>query len=134
MNSITKKCSKCKREKDSRLFSVSPYENICRCCVAEHNIILPKPRVCDGHRERYIYLIKGANLTKIGITDNIKTRIKSFRTASPVPLSVLYCFRSMDALVSEKWLHNKYSNKRHHGEWFSLTEKDIDEIKLEFPN
>jgi len=112
MISITKKCIKCKMEKDSRLFSISPYENVCRSCIVEYNISLPKPRSCNGHRNRYVYLIRGAELTKIGITDNIKTRIKTFRTASPVSLDLIYCFRSDDALVSEKWLHNKYDSKR----------------------
>ena len=133
MISITKKCQKCKREKDSRLFSVSPYENMCRNCVVDRGIVLPKPRACDGHRNRYVYLIQGASLTKVGITDHVKGRIKTFRTASPVPLDLVYYFRSDDALIAERWLHSKYADKRQHGEWFSLSDQDIESIKQEFP-
>jgi hypothetical protein len=34
----------------------------------------------------------------------------------------------------EKQLHKEYASKRMHGEWFDLTEKDINNIKIRFKN
>lgn len=133
MISITKKCNTCKREKDSRLFSLYPHENICRVCLASiPNIRLPKSKHSMGHRDRYVYLISGIGLTKIGIADNVKTRLKNFRAGSPVELSLIYSFKINDALSVESFLHKKYADKRHHGEWFSLSDQDIESIRQEF--
>lgn len=58
---------------------------------------------------------------KIGITENVRTRMHQFKTCSPDPLTLLaeIPMPSRDAaLILENMLHGKFYKTRVRGEWF----------------
>jgi len=85
----------------------------------ESEYVSPSLRGCT------IYLVKDKDtgLTKIGRTGCIKQRFKQ--------LSLLHNIELVGTLENmifsdEDTLHKKFLKKRVHGEWFKLTQKDID--------
>jgi hypothetical protein len=64
---------------------------------------------------------------KIGMTaGDIKARLASLQTSSPLPLQLL-AYKTCDTFREmEKTLHVKYTEHHSHGEWFNL---DIEQIK-----
>jgi hypothetical protein len=82
-----------------------------------------------GKKYGYIYIMgMGSDLFKIGWTYNVQKRLKEFQTANPV-LAVVHAEHVTDPRLRESTLHKRYGGKRAAGEWFRLTEADIDEIK-----
>jgi len=76
----------------------------------------------------YIYVIKSQDNYKIGVTNNIKTRTKKYITESPHKIKVIISAKANDYLNKERFLHNYFKESRIRGEWFSLTEQDIQTI------
>lgn len=72
-----------------------------------------------------IYLLKTVNndqiLYKIGYTTgSVKNRIKNLQTGCPYKIEVVYTYNSSYSKILETTLHNIYSHKKTHGEWFNL--------------
>jgi predicted GIY-YIG superfamily endonuclease len=79
--------------------------------------------------EGWIYLMESENgLYKIGSTANPDHRLMKLNAQSPVAVKYIHYFRSEHMTTSEKWLHNKYKDCRHHGEWFNLSNEQVQEI------
>ena len=77
-----------------------------------------------------MYFIRAANgLTKIGITKNLYTRLGALDVSSPIELSLVYFAITPTASQTEKKLHEKFSTKRVKGEWFNLSNEDMQWIK-----
>lgn len=74
-------------------------------------------------------LIASENRCKIGCTVNLKNRLKSYSTHSPYKAELLKAFEVSDMTSAEAWLHEKFRDKRLHGEWFNLENKDIEWLK-----
>ena len=80
------------------------------------NIIMPDTT--------YTYLIRAGNRFKIGQSRQPITRMKQLQTASAEKIKLLgYSNR-----VSEKQLHELYKNKKVLGEWYKLSQKDVQQI------
>jgi len=79
-----------------------------------------------AHNESYsTYIIKDASgLFKIGKSKNIERRIKALQTSNPTIELVL----TIEGDI-ELNLHEKYAALRVKGEWFKLSELQINEIK-----
>jgi hypothetical protein len=77
----------------------------------------------------YIILCKRTKLYKIGLTcSGIHSRISQLKTANP-DIEIHSHFKTDDVFSTESWLHYVYSDKRVSGEWFDLTESDLERIK-----
>jgi hypothetical protein len=76
----------------------------------------------------YVYLIESQGYYKIGKAKNFTQRTKHLDTIMPIDTTLIYSFHSQDYTNAEKTLHNKYKHLRHKGEWFALTEQEINEI------
>ena len=72
-----------------------------------------------------IYLISDGTFIKIGITSNIRKRIKNLQTGNPHKLKVLFTWYVENAEQLEIQLHKKFERKRKSGEWFDLTDDDV---------
>lgn len=76
----------------------------------------------------YLYLAKNRRngLTKIGITINPVFREHTLMSQEP---EVDFIFHRIGTRAEEKLLHSHFANKRVRGEWFSLTESDVNWCK-----
>ena len=66
-----------------------------------------------------------SRLVKIGWTTNLRNRLSSLQSGSPVELRVYRTYPGGREL--EKWLHVHFKRSRKHGEWFSLA-YDLEKI------
>ena len=78
----------------------------------------------------YILNEEGTSNYKIGHTKNsIKSRIKGLQTGNSNKIIEIYSFESPFATKIEHSLHFQYSIYNKNGEWFELTENQLDTIK-----
>jgi hypothetical protein len=74
--------------------------------------------------------VEGANgVYKIGKTSQLHARMNFFEIKLPFDVKLICAIPSEDITTLEKQLHDKYTNKRIKGEWFELTEQDVEDIK-----
>lgn len=77
----------------------------------------------------YVMIDKNTGLYKIGRSKNPTIREKTLQSEKPTIELMLYWSGFVN---DEKILHDKYSDKRVRGEWFSLNYIDIEDIKSYF--
>jgi hypothetical protein len=81
-----------------------------------------------------VYLLKTKDAYKIGVTTTtIEKRIKQLQTGNPNIISCVYyekvsCDKTMYAI--EKMLHKEYKHKNILGEWFTLSNDEVNQIIL----
>lgn len=85
-------------------------------------------------RDGLVYIIEAANgLFKIGITvGTIEHRLQGLQSQSPIDLSLVMTIETNNALRLEQALHQRFQEKRHHGEWFSLDKNDVEAIYKQY--
>lgn len=89
-----------------------------------------------NNKSSKVYLIKIINedksLYKIGFTrGSIHKRIRDLQTGCPYEILPVNTFITDNALIIEKSLHNRFSNKKTWGEWFELgIEEEVNFIKI----
>jgi hypothetical protein len=115
----------------------NPYAKMVCRILAEHVLSgknpYPKPEP-EKRKSKptngYVYLIKADNgLYKIGKSKNLHARINEFGVKLPVKTELIHSIANSDFSTLELELHERFSDKREHGEWFRLSESDIEEIK-----
>jgi len=78
-------------------------------------------------KRNFVYIIGNSDNSyiKIGVSSDVENRIKQLQTGSWSELGLLYksmaCSNSFDI---ETRIHNKLKDKRIHGEWYDLSEKE----------
>lgn len=78
----------------------------------------------------YVYLIRADNgYYKIGRTVNPAARLETLEVRLPFPIEALHIVSCQDMTGTEKELHAKFQDKRKDGEWFALTDEDVEYIK-----
>lgn len=78
----------------------------------------------------FIYIYGGSGMYKIGKTKNVKVRVRSFLTL-PFKASLIHTIEATDARAAELHYHERYKDKRTNGEWFNLSDEDIEALKQE---
>ena len=79
-------------------------------------------------RGGFVYLLRSsAGRCKIGHSTDVRKRLQAF--AADPPYSLLHTIVADDRIDAEKKLHRQFSDKRVHGEWFSLDQDDIERIR-----
>jgi hypothetical protein len=78
----------------------------------------------------YVYLVKEVNGThhKIGRTAQPDNRLKTFNVKLPYQVKYHHLIRTSDMYRLERELHTHFADKRVDGEWFTLTDDDIQYI------
>lgn len=69
---------------------------------------------------------------KIGITSDLKQRIRGLQSSCPLPLQFFYYFYSKNCLRDEFDLHKRFEAQRLHGEWFNLTLANLESIRADY--
>jgi len=76
-----------------------------------------------------VYLMRAENgLIKIGKTITVEQRLRQINMMSPVDIELFCVFDSLFGDELEKELHAAYACKRVKGEWFALSQRDLNEI------
>lgn len=86
----------------------------------------------SGEAAGFVYFIRCNEWVKIGKAKNVKSRLKSLQTSSPYKLKVAYIVAAKDYTRMEAFFHNEYKAKRGMGEWFKLSDADMEYIKANY--
>jgi hypothetical protein len=79
----------------------------------------------------YVYFIyDNQDLYKIGKSDNPISRVKTLQTGNPKKLTLYKCMKceSTNAMPLEGILHLFFLKQCAGGEWFRITQADVDEV------
>jgi hypothetical protein len=79
----------------------------------------------------YIYLLRSecGKYTKIGMSRAPKSRLEFLGVLMPFKVMVVATYPCYDVAATEKRLHEIYKDKRLEGEWFSLSDQDITQLR-----
>lgn len=94
----------------------------------EYEQILERSEWSQSYMSKgYVYFIKNHsdNLIKIGKTRDLKLRLSQLKYQFGDQLELVHSIQSDKAIQMEKDVHEKFADKRKHGEWFDLSEIDI---------
>ncbi len=76
-----------------------------------------------------VYLLHSENgFYKIGRTSDGSSRLSYLTEKLPINIELVHQFRSDTPTKTEKNLHDRFSEKRIKGEWFSLSDEDVSYI------
>jgi hypothetical protein len=75
----------------------------------------------------FVYVMRFGDIYKIGQTYDVKNRLKQLQDMNPF-CQVLKQIELTGYTVAEKRLHEFFETKRIAGEWFKLTETDLEKI------
>lgn len=81
--------------------------------------------------KNYIYLIANRDISnryKIGVTNNLSSRLASLQSASGCSLELLAYQLCADAYSVEAYLHQRYKEHRGKGEWFDFSREMLSEV------
>lgn len=101
-----------------------------RCAVKQQRIaweIQNKNSYSTRFRKTYLMVDSNTGLTKIGFSVNPKKREVTLQSEKPTISLLKICDNNV-----EHELHVKYATKRVRGEWFRLSNKDIDDIVSQY--
>lgn len=73
----------------------------------------------------FVYVISDGELSKIGYSKNVKNRLSQLQSLNPRPLKVIRETKVDWAFGFEAELHTLFHPKWVSGEWFRLTERDL---------
>jgi len=78
----------------------------------------------------YVYFLQADNgLVKIGQTKILDKRIEQLAVSLPYKLQLILTIKSEQYTRLESHLHELYAEHRANGEWFALTDEDLNYIK-----
>jgi Meiotically up-regulated gene 113 len=72
-----------------------------------------------------VYLVEAGGLYKIGVTNNMRARLKSIQTGNPHKATVVRCIEHPLPRSLETELHQQFSGCRMEGEWFRLDSEAV---------
>lgn len=84
---------------------------------------------CARPPRGFVYLIRSGKHYKIGITENPAQRMRSLNQGSPEPITKLIVQEVSNPVGIEMQLHEKYSARRVHGEWFRFGRDEAEEVR-----
>ena len=132
-----KPCSTCRVVKPLEDFALNRqgcqgYGSRCKVCSRERDRARGyrgRPRLDPGayNTPGYIYIVYSIGRYKIGFSITPQKRVRQIQ--SPYPVDLICIIQTDDMLSLENKLHARFDHARKHGEWFELSDEDIDEIK-----
>lgn len=75
-----------------------------------------------------IYVFEQCGFYKIGYSYNPHKRLENIKCASPNETRLVLSFPIHNVKIVEKELHNRFKDKRIRGEWFELSDGDLQDI------
>ena len=76
--------------------------------------------------KRYVYILKTSDdVYKIGVAKDVESRVRQLQTGSVEEITLVNKFLSEFPFKIESTLHRKYNSNRINGEWYYLTEENL---------
>ncbi len=75
-----------------------------------------------------VYLLKAGPFYKIGKSINFEKRLKQIKLQLPYPVEVVHTISTPEHSKLEAYWHQRFRSKRTNGEWFLLTDEDVEEF------
>lgn len=114
--------------------------------AAKSSQVHPDLQQCELHRESYapnvdpsarvkvpvagvVYLLQAGDYFKIGKSIDLDKRLGQIKLQLPYPVEVVHVIQAAHPLLAEAHWHRRFSALRRNGEWFLLTQTDVDEFK-----
>ena len=95
-------------------------------------LMKPESNSCEKPKNTFLYFIKDNHgNTKIGISNNVYTRLSTLQTGNADKLEIVDYIGPMsrkDALYLEKELHDKFNMVHVTGEWFEISDCEIRDV------
>ena len=85
---------------------------------------------CLEPKAGFVYGIKGGNFVKVGCSTNPKKRMVAHQVSNPHKLELLFSVESDDMFESEEQVQLELRKFKVRGEWYRLTPKVKEYIKL----
>lgn len=100
-------------------------------CISCHKeIYLPWNRNVNRNKPGHVYMIQSPHgLVKIGITTKVKDRLSALQVETGLRLILLASVQVQNAGKYERVLHTQFKAQHSHGEWFALTQEQIEQAK-----
>jgi len=95
----------------------------CGCLARESSRRMIKRLHTTG---KHLYLIRSGPWIKIGRSDDPIHRARQVKVNNPYPSELVKVVENQGH--REKYYHSLFADRHHSGEWFSLTDEDIDSI------
>lgn len=90
-----------------------------------YNELFPKVTKEEKVNRQYLYAITNSKELKVGYTADLKNRLKSLQTSSPLPLSLVwntFCGQTVsEAKNQERKLHRRLKEYHIRGEWYDIS-------------
>jgi hypothetical protein len=111
--------------------------------TAKHYLVLTKSQMEEATKRRekrevvkknlisgYVYLLQSPTKSyKIGRSKNPQDRLKTFSVKLPFEVEYIALIETPDMTGLERQLHERFAEKRVNGEWFELSEEDVQYIQ-----
>jgi hypothetical protein len=75
-----------------------------------------------------VYLLKAGPFYKIGKSQNFEKRLSQIKLQLPYPVEVIHVFKTRNMGEVETHWHRRFKDKRANGEWFVLTDEDVNDF------
>ena len=102
-------------------------------CVEMLSIKRPPPAEKTEQVERgttgIVYMLQAGDRYKIGRTNHLGRRDYEISRQSPVEIQHVHSFVTDDPIGIESYWHERFADKRVHGEWFELSRADVAAFK-----
>ena len=83
-----------------------------------------------GPKAGVVYVLKSAYGYKVGRTRNVPARMRAFGVHLPFVYTIPLCAWFSDCHAAERRYHEMFFEKKINGEWFDLSESDIEQIRF----
>lgn len=91
--------------------------------------IVGSPAAAPTLRSGVVYVLKSAYGYKVGRTRDVPSRMRTFGVHLPFIYTIPLCAWFDHCHEAESRYHARFADKRINGEWFDLTEADIEQIR-----
>lgn len=79
--------------------------------------------------EGVVYMLQGGGYFKIGKSINPDKRLTQIKLQIPFKVEVVHIIRAANPAEVESHWHRRFASRRQNGEWFLLTEAEVNEFK-----